>query len=98
METWLSPVGYQNAFTRAHAFQTGRATPPAKFVYVGPRLALTGMSADEWIAAAPGSEGLLALAMARVVLSRRLARSPAAAAPLPRLLPTPEQVAPRIGI
>jgi len=98
METWLSPVGYQNAFTRAHAFQTGRATPPAKFVYVGPRLALTGMSADEWIAAAPGSEGLLALAMARVILSRRLARSPADAARLERLLPTPEQVAPRIGI
>src|SRR2546422_11735616 len=30
METWLSPVGYQNAFTHAHAFQTGRAASPAK--------------------------------------------------------------------
>jgi molybdopterin-containing oxidoreductase family iron-sulfur binding subunit len=59
METWLSPVGYQNGFTRAHAFQAGRDAPMAKFVYVGPRLALTGMSADEWIAAAPGSEGAL---------------------------------------
>src|SRR5205085_1936523 len=64
METWLSPVGYQNSFTRAHAFTGGRDASMAKFVYVGPRLALTGMSADEWIAAAPGTEGVLALAMA----------------------------------
>src|SRR5436190_2916454 len=52
--TWLSPVGYQNGFTRAHAFTASRDPSMAKFVYVGPRLALTGMSADQWIAAAPG--------------------------------------------
>src|SRR5256885_4432004 len=77
METWLSPVGYQLGFTRAHAFTGGRDASMAKFVYVGPRLALTGMSADQWIAAAPGTEGLLALAMAQVIVSRRLAPVPA---------------------
>src|SRR4029077_11812377 len=35
METWRSPVGYQNAFTRAHAFTAGRDASMAKFVYVG---------------------------------------------------------------
>ena len=76
METWLSPVGYQNAFTRAHAFQGGRDSPPARFVHVGPRLSLTGMSADEWLAAAPGTEGILALAMAHVILNERLGPPP----------------------
>ena len=100
METWLSPVGYQNAFTHAHAFQTGRAAPPAKFVYVGPRLSLTGMSADEWIAPVPGSEGLLALAMAQVIVTGRRAPLPADAARLRGLLAAhaPEKVAAAVGI
>jgi molybdopterin-containing oxidoreductase family iron-sulfur binding subunit len=100
METWLSPVGYQNGFTRAHAFQAGRDAAMAKFVYVGPRLALTGMSADEWIAAAPGSEGALALAMAHVIQRERLAPVPADAARLRDLLAShaPERIAAAVGI
>src|SRR5213596_1951062 len=76
METWLSPVEFQNAFTRAHAFAAGADSTMAKYVYVGPRLSLTGLSADEWIAARAGAEGLLAFSMAQVILSRRLAPSP----------------------
>src|SRR5437868_2725369 len=100
METWLSPVGYQNGFTRAHAFTAGRDPSMAKFVYVGPRLALTGMSADEWIAAAPGTEGMLALAMAQVIVARRLAPLPADVARVRAALDAhaPERVAATIGI
>ncbi|HEX4602257.1 MAG TPA: molybdopterin-dependent oxidoreductase [Gemmatimonadales bacterium] len=100
METWLSPVGYQHAFTEAHAFGARGATPPAKFVYVGPRLPLTGLSADEWIAPAPGTEGLLALAMAQVIASERHAGVPADAARLKPLLAAhaPDTVAPRVGV
>ena len=100
METWLSPVGYQNGFTRAHAFQAGRDASMARFVYVGPRLSLTGMSADEWIAAAPGTEGLLALAMAHVIASGRLAAVPADAARLQELLAAhaPGTVADAVGV
>src|SRR5947208_12894417 len=110
METWLSPVGYQNAFTRAHAFQGGRDSPPARFVHVGPRLSLTGMSADEWLAAAPGTEGILALAMAHVILNERLgpppsrvpaSRIPAAAIPRIRepVAPSaPEQIAEAVDV
>jgi anaerobic selenocysteine-containing dehydrogenase/Fe-S-cluster-containing dehydrogenase component len=100
METWLSPVGYQNGFTRAHAFEAGRDGSMAKFVYVGPRLSLTGMSADEWIAAKPATEFMLALAMAQVILSRRLATAPADAGKLRDLLASyaPERVAPAVGI
>ncbi len=100
METWLSPVGYQNAFTRAHAFSGGRDASMAKFVYVGPRLALTGMSADQWIAAAPGTEGMLALAMAQVIVARRLAPLPPDVARVRAALDAkaPERVAATIGI
>jgi len=37
----------------------------ARFVYFGARLSLTAGNADEWIPAKPGSEGILALALAR---------------------------------
>src|SRR5258706_15536840 len=98
METWLSPVGYQNGFTRAHAFESGRDGSMAKFVSVAPRLSLTGMSADEWIAAKPGTEFMLALAMAQVILAERLAPTPADARALERLLPAPQQAATFLGM
>src|SRR3989440_479796 len=100
LDTWVSPVGYQNGFARAHGFQAGRDASMAKFVFVGPRLSLTGMNADEWIAAAPGTEGLLALAMASVIVRERLAPVPSAAARLASLLsrPAPAQVASAGGI
>jgi anaerobic selenocysteine-containing dehydrogenase/Fe-S-cluster-containing dehydrogenase component len=98
METWLSPVGYQNGFTRAHAFSAGRDGSMAKFVYVGPRLGLTAMNADEWIGVVPGTEGALALAMAQVILRERLAPIPADAARLQAILPRPDQVAQATGI
>jgi len=100
LDTWLSPVEFQNGFSRAHAFDGGRSASMAKFVYVGPRLSLTGMNADEWIGVRPGSEGALALAMAQVVVSRRLARVPADASRLSAVLSahTPRAVAEEIGI
>src|SRR3989475_2677463 len=100
LDTWLSPVEFQNGFARAHAFDAGRPASMAKFVYVGPRLSLTGMNADEWIAAKPGTEGVLALAMAQVIMSQHLARVPAEASRLSGLLArhTPRAVAEVIGI
>src|SRR2546427_994968 len=70
----------------------------AKFVSVAPRLAFTGMSAEEWIAAKPGSEFMLALAMAQVILAERLAPTPADARGLERLLPAPQQAARFLGM
>ncbi|HJS43297.1 MAG TPA: molybdopterin-dependent oxidoreductase [Gemmatimonadales bacterium] len=100
MDTWISPVEFQNGFTEAHAFEGGRGASMAKFVYVGPRLSLTGMNADEWIAARPGTEGTLALAMAQVIVARHLARLPADASRLVGLLSgyAPSAVADAIGI
>jgi len=72
LDTWLSPVGYQQAFAQAHGFDGRRDGAMAKFVFVGPRMSLTAMNADEWVAAAPGTEGLLALALAEVIVRERL--------------------------
>jgi anaerobic selenocysteine-containing dehydrogenase/Fe-S-cluster-containing dehydrogenase component len=96
METWLSPVGFQNAFTRAHSFESGSSSGMAKFVYVGPRLPQTGLSSDEWLPVSPGTEGLLALAMAQVIVRQRLAAVPADAGHLS--LPTPVSVAQAVGL
>src|SRR3989454_5496686 len=58
------------------------------------------MSADEWIALVPGSEGLLALAMAQVIVAGRRSPLPADAARLRGLLAAhaPEKVAAAVGI
>ncbi|HLZ45010.1 MAG TPA: molybdopterin-dependent oxidoreductase [Gemmatimonadales bacterium] len=100
LDTWLSPVEFQNGFTRAHAFDAGRPASMAKFVYVGPRLSVTGMNADEWIGARPGTEGMLALALAQVIVTQHLARVPADASRLSSLLAgyAPRAVATAIGI
>jgi molybdopterin-containing oxidoreductase family iron-sulfur binding subunit len=100
LDTWLSPVEFQNGFARSHAFDAGRPASMAKFVYVGPRMSLTGMNADQWIATRPGTEGALALALAQVIVSRRLAPLPADAGRLAALLApyTPRAVAEAIGI
>ncbi len=100
LDTWLSPVEFQNGFTQAHAFDGARSASMAKFVYVGPRLSLTGMNADEWVAARPGTEGTLALAMAQVIVSHHLARQPADASRLVGVLSgyAPSAVADAIGI
>jgi len=41
----------------------------ARFVYVGPRLSMTAGNADEWIVAKPGTEGILALALAKAAIA-----------------------------
>ncbi|MBI2526705.1 MAG: 4Fe-4S dicluster domain-containing protein [Candidatus Rokubacteria bacterium] len=69
LETWLSPVGYAGDFARMHAFAHGRA---GTFVHVEPRLSVTAANADRWVRNAPGTEGLLALAMLKVILDAGL--------------------------
>lgn len=65
VEHHLSPVQYGNAFGR---MRQGRDTVRGHFTYVGGRMSLTGASADRWLPAKPGSEGILALGMARLIL------------------------------
>lgn len=69
VESHLSPVQYGYAFGR---MRQGRDTVRGHFTYIGGRMSLTAASADRWMPARPGSEGALALGMARLILSESL--------------------------
>ncbi len=64
--TWISPVHHSLAYGRLRQGREGRR---GKTVQIEPRMSLSGASADEWVAARPGTEGLLALGMAHVLVS-----------------------------
>src|SRR5579863_7255666 len=67
--TWNSPVAQSIGYGE---MRQGRPGVRGKFVQVEPRMSQTGANADEWIPARPGSEGALALGIARVILSEKL--------------------------
>jgi anaerobic selenocysteine-containing dehydrogenase/Fe-S-cluster-containing dehydrogenase component len=99
LETWLSPVEFARQFASMRSYRDGSM---GRFVYIGPRLSLTGANADEWIGAKPGTEGLLALSMIQVILAENLASgvSPSDVQAFRGLLAkfTPESVAGTAGI
>ena len=61
--TWNSALAHSAAYGRMR----GRPGPRPKVVHVDARLSQTGANADEFVACKPGTEGLLALAIARAV-------------------------------
>ncbi|MFN3974568.1 MAG: molybdopterin-dependent oxidoreductase [Dehalococcoidia bacterium] len=78
LETWGSPVRWSRAYG---AFRQGRAGQRGLFVHAEPRFSLTAANADRWLPVRPGTEGILALSVAYVLIERGMA-SPAAAAQL----------------
>jgi len=68
LESWISPVEHQRGFAESHGFANGEM---AKHVMFAPRMSLTGLNADEWHPPRPGSEAVIALAMANVLLTER---------------------------
>lgn len=69
VDSHLSPVQYGYAFGK---MRQARDTVRGHFTYVGGRMSLTAASADRWMPAKPGSEGVLALGMARLILAESL--------------------------
>src|SRR4030095_7280022 len=69
LETWHSPVRYSLADGE---FRRSQGKAPGRFVEIDPRMSLTAANADEWIPAAVGSEGLVALAIAQVIIREGL--------------------------
>ncbi|HET6617848.1 MAG TPA: molybdopterin dinucleotide binding domain-containing protein [Gemmatimonadota bacterium] len=67
LETWISPVRYAVEWSRMHAFRGDEAVEKGIFVAVEPRLSMTASNADEWVSVVPGTEYLVALAMANVL-------------------------------
>ncbi len=67
--TWNSPVSQSADYG---AMRQGHPQTRGKFVQVEPRMSLTGANADQWVPAKPGTEGVLALGLAHVILQNKL--------------------------
>ena len=70
LETWLSPVELTRGLSTGRG-RTGEAR--TRLTWVGPRLALTGVSSDRWLRARAGGEPAVALGLLREVLDPRAA-------------------------
>ena len=66
LETWLSTVKHSRAHSEAHRVVNNEKS---RFIHLEPRLSMTASNADEWINIEPGTEGLIALAMAHTILT-----------------------------
>jgi molybdopterin-containing oxidoreductase family iron-sulfur binding subunit len=91
LETFVSPVAQARGFAAMRAKRDDRG---GHLVTVEPRLSTTGASADEWVAARPGSEFALALGIAHVIVAEGLGPAAAERAALQSALEawTPEVV------
>ncbi|HLC27072.1 MAG TPA: molybdopterin-dependent oxidoreductase [bacterium] len=69
LEAGWSPVRQIRAYG---ILRQGKAGSRAKIVQIEPRLSMTAAKADEWVAINPGTDGALALGIARVILDERL--------------------------
>jgi anaerobic selenocysteine-containing dehydrogenase/Fe-S-cluster-containing dehydrogenase component len=65
IESGASPVQHQKGFARMSSAKVDGEK--GRFVFLGSRLSLTGLNADEWIPIRPGSEAAIALGMASVI-------------------------------
>lgn len=72
---WLSPISYSRAYGR---FRQGRTQVRGYLVSFEPYQSITGGTADEWHPIAPGTEGLVALAIGRLAVEIRGGSLPAA--------------------
>jgi anaerobic selenocysteine-containing dehydrogenase len=67
--TWNSPVSQSAGYGE---MRQGHPGMRAKFVQVESRMSQTGANADEWVPVKPGTEGVLALGLAHVIVANKL--------------------------
>jgi anaerobic selenocysteine-containing dehydrogenase len=68
LETWISPVAFNLAYSK---LRRGDPKKRGYFVQFESRLSSTAAKADQWIPIRPGTEGLVALAIGRLVAEAR---------------------------
>jgi anaerobic selenocysteine-containing dehydrogenase len=71
--TWNSPVAQNVAYGQ---MRQGRPGTRGKFVQVEYRMSQTGANADEWVPVRPGTEGVLALGIASVIMKSGARKAP----------------------
>jgi anaerobic selenocysteine-containing dehydrogenase len=99
--TWNAPVSHSRGYGD---MRQGRSGLRGSFVQVEARMSQTGASADEWVPARPGTEGVLALGLANVIIGANLrpasaaGRTAALVEGWPGSLPSPEEVESITGV
>jgi menaquinone reductase, molybdopterin-binding-like subunit len=100
--TWNSPVSQSIGYGEMRRARPGNR---GKFIQVEQRMSQTGANADEWVPSSPGTEGLLALGLAHVIVKEGLrsgqyatARSRDAEEKLKDETFSPTAIASKIGI
>ena len=78
LEGWASPVRMMRAFG---TWMSGPEDSRARLFQVDPRASLTASKADTWLPAKPGTETIVALAMANVMIAGNMVAPEAAEAP-----------------
>lgn len=69
LESYWSPVQALSAYGQ---FRRGKPDQRGKLVQIEPRLSVTAIKADEWIPIQPGTEGILALGIAHMIMREGL--------------------------
>jgi anaerobic selenocysteine-containing dehydrogenase len=67
--TWNAPVSHSRSFGE---MRQGRPGVRGSIVQIEARMSQTGASADEWVAVKPGTDGVLALGLAHVIMRDKL--------------------------
>jgi anaerobic selenocysteine-containing dehydrogenase len=75
--TWNSPVSHSMAYGE---MRQGRPGVRGAFVQIESRMTQTGANADRWVPTRPGTEGVLALGLAHVMIEHKLASGDASRA------------------
>lgn len=75
LETWLSPVAYNREFGK---MRRGNPERRGHFIQFEPRMSQTGSKADDWFPISPGTEGMVASAIGRLVAEAKGAAIPQA--------------------
>lgn len=84
LNTWLSPTQYNREYGVFRQGEVGgRERPRGTLVQIEPRFSGTGVNADERVAVRPGTEGILALSIAHVMVAEGLGDRAAAQAMFP---------------
>ncbi len=63
VETWMSPVSYSRAYSKFRGQTGGRGY----LVQFEPRMSATAATADQWVPIRPGMDGLVALALGKIL-------------------------------
>lgn len=69
LESWLGPVHVSQAFAR---LRRSGERPRGRFVQVDPHRSPTAIKADLWVPIVPGTDGILALGIANVLIREEL--------------------------